>query len=99
MNYGEFILTVGENKPPAQLNKYLKILWYDSEGKWDVAHNLAQAIYNRHGSLLHAYLHRKEGDFANAAYWYSNADTEMPTNPLNEEWEDLVRKYLNFNKV
>ena len=98
MNYEEFIMSAGENKPSSQLNKYLTVLWYDSKGKWDIAHNLAQAIYNRDGSLLHAYLHRKEGDLANAAYWYSNADTEMPTYSLNEEWEELVRKYLKFNK-
>lgn len=97
MNYEEFIAAVGENQPPVNLNKYLTILWYDSKGKWDIAHNLAQAIYNRNGSLLHAYLHRKEGDLANAAYWYSNADTEMPVNSLNEEWENLVHKYLNYN--
>ena len=99
MNYEEFILSVGEEKPPTKLNKYLTILWYDSKGKWDIAHNYAQAIYNRDGSLLHAYLHRKEGDLANAAYWYSNADVEMPVNSLSEEWESLVQKYLNIKEA
>ena len=98
MNYEEFIMSVGGKKPPAQINKYITVLWYDSKGKWDIAHNLAQAIYNRDGSLLHAYLHRKEGDLANAVYWYSNADKEMPNISLNEEWEELVHKYLKFNK-
>ena len=98
MNYEEFIMSIGGQKPPAQLNKYSTILWYDSKGKWDVAHNLAQAIYNRDGSLLHAYLHRKEGDLANAVYWYSNADKEMPNISLNEEWEELVRKHLNYTE-
>ena len=98
MNYEEFIMSIGGQKSPAQLNKYSTILWYDSKGKWDVAHNLAKAIYNRDGSLLHAYLHRKEGDLANAVYWYSNADKEMPNISLNEEWEELVRKYLNYTE-
>ena len=80
-----------------EYNKYLNILWYDSKGKWNIAHNLAQAIYNRDGSLLHAYLHRKEGDLVNAAYWYSNADKEMPNNSIKDEWEELVNKYLNFS--
>lgn len=97
MTYEEFITTIGNGKPPDQFNKYLVILWYDSKGKWDIAHKLAQVIYNRDGALLHAYLHRKEGDLANAAYWYSNADTEMPSCSLIEEWEELVNKYLNFD--
>ena len=85
MKYEEFIFSIGKDKPLADLNKYLTILWYDSKGKWDVAHNLAQAIYNRDGSMLHAYLHRKEGDLANAAYWYSRADKEMPNHPIKDE--------------
>ncbi len=36
--------------------------------------------------LLHGYLHRVEGDSANAAYWYRRADTEMPDNSLDEEF-------------
>lgn len=96
MNYEEFIMTFGENKPPLNLNKYLTVLWYDGKGKWDIAHNLAQSIYNRDGSLLHAYLHRKEGDLANAAYWYSSADIEIPNKSIKDEWEELVRKYLEL---
>ena len=99
MNFEEFIFTISETKPPPEVSKYLNILWYDAKGKWDIAHNLAQAIYTRDGSRLHAYLHRKEGDLANASYWYSNADTELPITSLNEEWEELLRKYLNFNKA
>jgi len=96
MNYEEFIMSTGESKPPVHLNKFLTILWYDGKGKWDIAHKLAKSIYNKNGSLLHAYLHRKEGDLANAAYWYSNAGKEMPNKTLNDEWEELVREYLNY---
>jgi hypothetical protein len=98
MKYEEFILLLTQEKPPLTINKYLLILWYDSKGKWDIAHNLAQAIYNRDGSLLHAYLHRKEGDIANAAYWYSNADKEMPNLSIQKERENLVKKYLNYKR-
>jgi len=97
MSFEEFIISIGKDNPPADLNKYLAILWYDASGKWDIAHNLAQAIYNRDGSHLHAFLHRKEGDLANAAYWYSGADKEMPNTPINDEFEELVKKYLKFN--
>jgi hypothetical protein len=97
MKYEEFIFSITKENLPPDLNKYLSVLWYDAKGKWDIAHNLAQAIYNRDGSLLHAYLHRKEGDLANAAYWYSNADKEMPNKSIKDEWEELVKYYLDFN--
>ena len=96
MSFEEFTISIGRDNPPAKLNKYLNVLWYDANGKWNIAHNLAQAIYNRDGSHLHAYLHRKEGDLANAAYWYSSADKEMPNSPIKDEWEELVVRYLNF---
>lgn len=96
MNYEEFILLITDGKPQTQLNKYLTILWYDAKGKWDIAHKLVNSIYNHNGSLLHAYLHRKEGDLVNAAYWYSIAGEKMPNSSLKEEWEELVKKYLIY---
>ncbi len=35
---------------------------------------------------VHAYLHRLEGDLANADYWYRRAGTERPAASLQEEW-------------
>ena len=98
MKYEEFKLLITESKPQTQLNKYLTILWYNAKGKWDIAHNLANSLYNKNGSLLHAYLHRKEGDLANASYWYLNADKEMPNISLKEEWDGLVKKYLHYQE-
>lgn len=40
---------------------------------------------------VHAYLHRKEGDPSNAAYWYRRAGIGPFTGSLAEEWETLVR--------
>lgn len=46
-------------------------LWNDH---WDAAHEIAQS---REGDpdhdFLHGILHRREGDFANAAYWFRSA--------------------------
>ncbi|BAM02247.1 hypothetical protein [Phycisphaera mikurensis] len=39
----------------------------------DRAHDLVQALHTPTGSLLHAILHRREGDFPNALYWYRKA--------------------------
>ena len=34
---------------------------------------MAQAVDAESGAWVHAYLHRKEGDRANARYWYRRA--------------------------
>lgn len=39
-------------------------------GKWEQAHKIAQGIPSSEGSFWHAILHRTEGDWENAAYWF-----------------------------
>lgn len=70
----------------------LAALWHDARGEWDQAHELCQRAGNRDGDWVHAYLHRKEDDLANAAYWYARAQRPMPadTLPLDAEWAALV---------
>jgi hypothetical protein len=46
------------------------------------------------GAWVHAYLHRKEGDAGNAAYWYRRAERTMPEGDLRGEWEEIVREML-----
>jgi hypothetical protein len=43
---------------------------------------------------VHAYLHRKEGDLANAGYWYRRARVTPAQQSLDAEWEALVRRFL-----
>ena len=42
-------------------------LWHDF---LDESHAICQAIDTPEGSLWHAILHRREGDFSNAKYWF-----------------------------
>lgn len=43
-------------------------LWHD----WlDESHTISQAIATPTGSFWHAIMHRREGDFSNAKYWYA----------------------------
>ena len=58
-------------------------------GKWDEAHRLVQSHSDRMSCLIHAYLHRVEGDLSNAGYWYRRADEPMPDNTLEEELQRL----------
>ena len=93
MTLDEFKDSVLTNEKP-DVNPLLSALWYDAAGQWDSAHRIVQEISSREGSLVHAYLHRKEGDRFNAGYWYNRAGREMPAVSIEEEWEALVREFL-----
>lgn len=94
MNYNEFIVLRDEGKIPDDIPMLLQALLLDAVGDWDNAHKIAQNVFTRDGSWVHAYLHREEGDRSNAAYWYSNAGRRMPDTKLEEEWEEISRELL-----
>ena len=73
MTLSDFKRTVSDGRPPASLPPPLRALWHDANGDWDAAHQVAQDIDDETGAWIHAYLHRKEGDLANAGYWYRRA--------------------------
>ena len=85
-------LTAG--KPPAELPPALAGLWWDAKGDWTRAHESAQRDEGPAGSWVHAYLHRKEGDQGNAAYWYGRASKPVCREPLDAEWLSIVRALL-----
>lgn len=95
MTFNEFTLSLSQPQPPGDLSELLQALWYDGIDDWDTAHNIAQDIASPEGSWVHAYLHRKEGDEGNAAYWYRRAGKPMPRISLQEEWEQIVTELLN----
>ncbi len=82
---------------PAQLSLPLQALWHDAHGDWDRAHQLAQQAEAAEGDWVHAYLHRKEGDIANAGYWYARAGKPVVASsvPLADEWAEMVTQLLN----
>ena len=80
---------------PPGLTDSLQAMWYDGKGDWNKAHNIAQEIHSKEGSWIHAYLHRKEGDAGNAAYWYHRANQPVCKTSLAHEWEDIVKAFLD----
>lgn len=72
----------------------LQALWWAARGEWDRAHEAAQAGQGRDSDWVHAYLHRVEGDEANAGYWYSRAGREFPVMPLDAEWRGIATELL-----
>ena len=80
--------------PPAGISPALRALWHDGRGDWERAHETAQSIENDDGAWVHAYLHRKEGDASNAAYWYRRAHQPVGAGSFEEEWERIVSALL-----
>jgi hypothetical protein len=85
-------------QPSADLSVQLKSLWYDAKGNWHQAHAQVDQLHDQYSALVHAYLHRKEGDIWNADYWYRKAKAVRPEVSLHEEWEQLVSKLFDAQK-
>ena len=93
MTETEFRDSLSAAEPPAGLTPALQALWHAANGAWDQAHDITQP---GGGELdwVHAYLHRVEGDLANAGYWYRRAGKPVRDVPLDQEWTSLVRTFL-----
>lgn len=94
MTLADFEASLAKDQPSADLRLHLQALWYDRNGNWKAAHDLIDQLTDRHSAHVHAYLHRKEGDLWNADYWYNRAGKRRPQVSLDEEWQMLVKSYL-----
>lgn len=90
--------TLSRDDPPADLDFALAGLWWDAKGDWTKAHESAQQDEGPEGSWVHAYLHRKEGDQSNAAYWYGRAGKPVCQEPLHAEWLSIVKDLLGSSE-
>jgi hypothetical protein len=97
MTLSEFRAAISHATPPENLPLPLRALWLDALGDWHGAHRLVQ---NGEGEpncdWVHAYLHRKEGDTANAGYWYRRAAKPMSTKTTGAEWDDIAETLLKL---
>jgi len=75
---------------------HLKVLNLAKEGKLQESHKLVQQYSDEFSCLIHAYIHRAEGDLSNANYWYQRAGIEIPDIPLEEELQTLFNKVQNI---
>jgi len=94
MTLHDFRQSLTATEPPAGLTLALAGLWWDGKGDWKRAHESAQQDEGSEGSRVHAYLHRKEGDQDNAAYWYGRAGKPVCHEPLDTEWLTIVSDLL-----
>lgn len=95
MTLSEFSQSVSRNPSPDPSHPQpLQTLWWDAKGNWHQAHEACQAAGSRDGDWVHAYLHRKEGDLGNAAYWYRRANQPVFKGELDKEWQAMAEHFL-----
>jgi hypothetical protein len=61
-----FLDSVTTGNPPAMASPLLRSVWHGLRGEWEAAHQIAQEDTSAEGAWVHAWLHRIEGDLANA---------------------------------
>ena len=62
-------------------------LWHDY---LDESHTVSQSIETANGSFWHAIVHRREGDFSNAKYWYAKCRGHAILPTLAAQANDIV---------
>ena len=91
----EFEEALAQDTPPAGLEPPLLALWYGLKGAWSEAHAIVQAAEGDPScAWVHAWLHRMEGDLANAAYWYRRAGRSTPTGSVASEGRTIAAELL-----
>jgi hypothetical protein len=94
MTFDDFRKSLTATEPTPGLSYALAGLWWDAKGDWTRAHESAQQDEGVEGSWVHAYLHRKEDDQSNSAYWYNRAGKSVSREPLDAEWLGIVKALL-----
>ncbi len=72
----------------------LHALWHEARGDWQRAHEIVQQQAGARAAAVHAYLHRREGDLANADYWYARAGLSRFAGELDQERRTLATSLL-----
>jgi hypothetical protein len=89
-----FKTSLTEAEPPQGGSAPLMALWWAAKGDWNKAHVTVQPQVGADASWVHAYLHRREGEMSNAAYWYRRADKPYAKGSFEAEWEQIVAELL-----
>ncbi len=95
MTFEEFQLSIKEDHAPSGIDLLLLALWYDAKGDWEKSHAIVQDMDTKYASMIHAYLHRKEGDIGNAYYWYQQAGMKQTNYSIEDEWNSLVSIFIS----
>ena len=89
-----FLDSVKTGTPSAIAHPLLRAVWLGLRGEWDSAHQIAQEDASLDGAWVHAWLHRIEGDLANAQYWYRQARRHADEGDVREEGKVIAASLL-----
>ncbi len=95
MDYKSFNYTLDMGQPPAEFADPVKALWWERKGYWEKAHDMVQDLTSKEAAWVHAYLHRKEGDQMNAAYWYERAGKKESSKEHDDEFREIIESLLS----
>ena len=78
---------------PEELDPVAQTLWLAKAGQWHAAHDQCQDLPDPAGAWIHAWLHRQEGDYGNACYWYDRAGKPVVAEKasLADEWLEIAK--------
>ena len=86
-----FEASLDDAAPPAGASPPLRALWHGLRGDWQAAHEIVQAEDDGDSAWIHAWLHRVEGDLANAGYWYRRAGRPAADGETRDEGLAIAR--------
>lgn len=77
---------------PEEADALLAALWLRHD--WlDESHKISQRIETPTGSMWHAIMHRREGDFSNSKYWYRRTDGHHAMQTLAIRAGDVINPF------
>jgi hypothetical protein len=94
MTIEEFKSSFEGKEPPVCLSIELKSMWYAANDNWEKAHELIQHEPGTDCALIHAHLHRVEGDSWNSDYWYSKAGTRRSELSTEDEYHEILKIFF-----
>jgi hypothetical protein len=78
----------GDKEPYALALRAGLLLWNEA---LDASHTISQNVHNQTGSYWHGLMHRMEGDYSNAKYWFR----QTGSHPIFAELGARAAEYLN----